>query len=71
MRDIPGYLAPGRSRGRPRETWVRTMRQEAGDECWEDLDQLAQVVGFLMSSSDFLGVKAIRNMFLTRMGVQF
>ena len=24
--DIPGCVAPGRSRGRPRETWVRTMR---------------------------------------------
>ena len=36
-------MAPGRrSRGRPRETWVRTMRREAGDECWDDLDELAQ-----------------------------
>ena len=43
VRDIPGCVAPGRrSRGRPRETWVRTMRREAGDECWDDLDELAQ-----------------------------
>ena len=42
-RIIPGCVVPGRrSRGRPRETWVRTMRREAGDECWDDLDELAQ-----------------------------
>ena len=43
VRDTPRWVAPGRrSRGRPRETWVRTMKREAGDECWEDLDELAQ-----------------------------
>ena len=24
------------------ETWMRTMRREAGEECWEDLEELAQ-----------------------------
>ena len=22
--------------------WMRTMRREAGEECWEDLEELAQ-----------------------------
>ena len=43
LRDIHGCVAPvRRNRSRPRETWVRTMRREAGDECWENLDELAQ-----------------------------
>ena len=42
VRDITGCVAPGRGRDRSRETWVRTMRHEAGDECWDDLDELAQ-----------------------------
>ena len=43
VRTIPGCIAPGRrSRGRPRETWLRTMRREAGDECWEVIEELAQ-----------------------------
>ena len=43
VRDTPKWVALGRrSRGRPRETWVRTMKREAGDECWEDLEELAQ-----------------------------
>ena len=31
-----------RGRGRPKETRMRTMRREAGEECWEDLKELAQ-----------------------------
>ena len=31
-----------RERGRPKEMWMRTMRREAGEECWEDLEELAQ-----------------------------
>ena len=43
VKDAPGWVAPGRrSRGRPRETWMRTMRREAGEECWEDIEELAQ-----------------------------
>ena len=39
----PGWQAQGRrGRGRPKETWVRTMRREAGDECWGDLEEMAQ-----------------------------
>ena len=41
--DAPGWVAPGRrGRGRPRETWLRTMRREVGDESWEDIEELAQ-----------------------------
>ena len=43
VRNTPGWTAPGkRGRGRPRETWLRTMRREVGDECWVDLEELAQ-----------------------------
>ena len=43
VQDIPGCVAPGRrSRGRPKEIKVRTMRCEAGDEYWENLDELSQ-----------------------------
>ena len=27
---------------RPKETWLRTMTREAGEECWCDLEELAQ-----------------------------
>ena len=43
VHDIKAWEAPGRrGRGRPRETWLRTMKREAGVECWEDLEELAQ-----------------------------
>ena len=43
VRDAPGWVAPGRrGRGRPRETWLRTMRREVGDDSWEDIEELAQ-----------------------------
>ena len=43
MRGTPGSNFQGRRvRGRPKETWVRTMRHEAGEECWSDLEELAQ-----------------------------
>ena len=43
VRETPGWVAHGRrGRGRPKETWVRTMRREAGDDCWGDLEELAQ-----------------------------
>ncbi|MPC87519.1 hypothetical protein E2C01_082382 [Portunus trituberculatus] len=31
-----------RGRGRPRETWQRTIKREVGDECWGDLEEIAQ-----------------------------
>ena len=31
-----------RGRDRPRKSWVRTMRQKAGDECWRDFRELVQ-----------------------------
>ena len=38
-----GWQVQGRrGRGRQKETWVRTMRHEAGEECWSDLEELAQ-----------------------------
>ena len=41
--NTPQWVAPGRRvRGRPKETWLRTMRREVGDECWNDLEELAQ-----------------------------
>ena len=43
VRNTPDWTAPGRrDRGMPRETWLRTMRREAGDECWGDIEELAQ-----------------------------
>ena len=43
VRDMPRCVASGSSsRGRPRETWIRTIRREAEEECWDDLDKLAQ-----------------------------
>ena len=42
VRGTPGWQVQGtRGRGRPKETWMRTMRREA-EECWEDLEELAQ-----------------------------
>ena len=39
----PGWQVQGRrTRGRPKETLMRTMRREAGQECLEDLEDLAQ-----------------------------
>ena len=36
-------MPAGRRRpGRPRETWIRTMRREVGEECWPELYNLAQ-----------------------------
>ena len=32
----------GRRPGRPRETWMRTMRREVGEECWPALYDLAE-----------------------------
>ena len=41
--DTPGWVALGRrGQGRPKGTWLRTMRWEAGDECWRDLEELAR-----------------------------
>ncbi|MPC73248.1 hypothetical protein E2C01_067570 [Portunus trituberculatus] len=39
----PEGVVPGR-RGResPRETWLRTMKREVGDECCGDLEKIAQ-----------------------------
>ena len=43
VQGTPGWQVQGkRERGRPNETWMRTMRREAGEECWEDLEELAQ-----------------------------
>ena len=43
VQGTPGWQVQGRrGRGRPKETWMRTMRREAGEECWEDLEELAQ-----------------------------
>ena len=43
VRGAPGWEMRGRrGRGRPNETWVRTMRREVGVECWSDLEELAQ-----------------------------
>ncbi|KAK4296122.1 hypothetical protein Pmani_031359 [Petrolisthes manimaculis] len=43
VRRTPGWQMRGkRGRGRPSETWVRTMTREAGVECWSDLEELAQ-----------------------------
>ena len=54
MRDIPGCVAAGRrNRGRPRETWVR---REAGDECWEDVNELAQDRAWWLESTEALCV---------------
>ena len=36
VRNTPRWVVLGK------ETWVRTMRREVGDECWEDLEELAQ-----------------------------
>ena len=37
------WIPMGRRRpGRPRETWVRTMRREIGEECWPVLYDLAE-----------------------------
>ena len=45
VRGTPGWQVQGRrGRGRPKETWMRTMRREAGEECWEDFEELAQMV---------------------------
>ena len=41
VRETPGWQVQGRrGRGRPKEMWMRTMRREAGEECWEDLEEL-------------------------------
>ena len=43
VRHTVEWVAPGRrGRGRPRETWLRTMRREAGEECWGELEEMAQ-----------------------------
>ena len=43
VRGTSGWQVQGRrGRGRPKETWMCTMRREAGEECWEDLEELAQ-----------------------------
>ena len=43
----PGWEATGRrGRGRPKETWVRTMRRESGEECWRDVREMAQDRGW-------------------------
>ena len=43
----PEWEAVGRrGRGRPKETWVRTMKREAGEECWMDLGEMAQDRGW-------------------------
>ena len=43
VRGAPGWQMQGRrGLGRPKETWLRTMRREAGEECWDDLEELAQ-----------------------------
>ena len=47
VRLAPGWEAQGRrGRGRPKETWVRTMIREAGEECWGDLEEMAQDRGW-------------------------
>ena len=43
VRGTPGWQVHGRrGRGRPKETWMRKMRREVGEECWEDFEELAQ-----------------------------
>ena len=47
VRGTPGWEIQGRrGLGRPKETWIRTMRREAGEECWNDLEELAQDRGW-------------------------
>ena len=43
VQDAVSWMPAGRRRpGRPRETWIRTMRREVGEECWPALYDLAQ-----------------------------
>ena len=43
VNDTPAYEMQGRrGRGRPKETWLRTMKREAGEECWGSLEEMAQ-----------------------------
>ena len=41
--DVPDWKPEGRrGRGRPRETWLRTMQKEVGYDNWHDLGEMAQ-----------------------------
>ena len=43
----PGWEARGmRGRGRPKETWVRTMIREVGADCWMDVEEMARDRGW-------------------------
>lgn len=43
VQDVPGWRPVGRrGRGRPRETWLRTMIGEVGYDNWHGLGELAQ-----------------------------
>ena len=47
VRVAPGWEARGRrGRGRPKETWVRTMIREVGIDCWRDMEEMAQDRGW-------------------------
>ncbi len=46
VRGTPGWQLQGRrGRGWPKETWVRRMKRKVGEECWNDLEELAQIGG--------------------------
>ena len=43
VQDVPEWKPQGRrGRGRPRETWLRTMQREVGLENWHELKEMAQ-----------------------------
>lgn len=43
VKGTPGWQENGRrGRGRPRETWVRTMKREMGEECLANLEEIGQ-----------------------------
>ena len=43
VQDVPEWKPLGRrGRGRPRETWLMTMRKEVGYENWAELREMAQ-----------------------------
>ena len=47
VQDVPEWRSQGsRGRGRPRETWLRTMQREVGYDDWGELREMSQEKAF-------------------------
>ena len=47
VQDVPEWRSQGsRGRGRPRETWLRTMQREVGYDDWQELREMSQEKAF-------------------------